>query len=79
VEWPFGIFMISPASRNWLFGQIYFPYQMPPSMYQLAYQFQSYESTRSAFCLSLGIALVASILSARVGLAFGDWLTRIRR
>jgi hypothetical protein len=79
VEWPFGIFMISPAARNWLFGQIYFPYQMPPSMYQLAYQFQSYESTRSAFCLSLGIALVASILSARVGLAFGDWLTRIRR
>jgi hypothetical protein len=79
VQWPFGIFMISPAARNWLFGQIYFPYQMPPSMYQLAYQFQSYEPTRSAFWLSLGIALVASILSARAGLAFGDWLTRVRR
>ena len=79
VQWPFGIFMISPAARNWLFGQIYFPYQMPPSMYQLAYQFQSFEPTPSAFWLSLGIALVASILSARVGLAFGDWLTRIRR
>jgi hypothetical protein len=79
VQWPFGIFMISSAARNWLFGQIYFPYQMPPSMYQLAYQFQSFELTRSAFWLSLGVALVASILSARVGLAFGDWLTRIRR
>jgi len=79
VQWPFGTFMISPAARNWLFGQIYFPYQMPPSMYQLAYQFQSFEPTRTAFWLSLGVALVASILSARVGLAFGDWLTRIRR
>lgn len=79
VQWPFGIFMISSAARNWLFGQIYFPYQMPPSMYQLAYQFQVFESTRSAFWLGLGIALVASIFSARVGLAFGDWLTRIRR
>ena len=79
VQWPFGIFMISPAARNWLFGQIYFPYQMPPYMYQLAYQFQVFESTRSAFWLSLGIASVASILSVRVGLAFGDWLTRIRR
>jgi hypothetical protein len=79
VQWPFGIFMISSAARNWLFGQIYFPYQMPPSMYQLAYQFQSFEPTRSAFWLGLGVALVASILSSRVGLAFGDWLTRIRR
>jgi hypothetical protein len=79
VQWPFGIFMISPAARNWLFGQIYFPYQMPPSMYQLSYQFQSFEPTRSLFWLSLGIAWIASILSARVGLAFGDWLARIRR
>jgi len=79
VQWPFGVFMISPAARNALFGQIYFPYQMPPSMYQLAYQFQSFEPTRSAFWLSLGIALVASILSVRVGLAFADWLSRIRR
>jgi hypothetical protein len=79
VQWPFGKFLISPAARNALFGQIYFPYQMPPSMYQLAYQFQSYETTRSAFWLSLGAALIASTVSVRVGLAFGDWLTRIRR
>ncbi|MGH9714761.1 MAG: hypothetical protein ACRD5M_15820 [Candidatus Acidiferrales bacterium] len=78
-QWPFGNFMISPAARNALFGQIYFPYQMPPSMYQLAYQFQSLAPTRAAFLLGMGIALVASILSVRVGIAFGDWLTRIRR
>ena len=79
VQWPFGMFMISPAARNALFGQIYFPYQMPPSMYQLAYQFQALEPTPSAFWSGMGIALVASILSARVGIAYGDWLTRIRR
>jgi hypothetical protein len=79
VQWPFGNFMISPAARNALFGQIYFPYQMPPSMYQLAYQFQSLAPTRSALLLGMGISLIASILSARVGIAYGDWLTRIRR
>jgi hypothetical protein len=78
-QWPFGNFMISPAARNWVFGQIYFPYQMPISMHQLAYQFENYEHTRSAFWLSMGMAWVASILSARVGLVYGDWLARIRR
>jgi hypothetical protein len=78
VEWPFGIFMISPAARNWIFGQIYFPYQLPLSMHQLAFQFQ-HDPTRSAFWLGMGIALVASILSTRIGLAYADWLSRIRR
>jgi hypothetical protein len=78
VQWPFGSFLISPAARNGIFGMTNFPYQMPISMHQLAYQFRL-DSTRSAFALGMGVAWVAAFLSTRVGLAFGNWLLRIRR
>jgi FtsH-binding integral membrane protein len=79
VHWPFGNFMISPLARNWVFGMNYFPYQMPPSFYYQAYQFQHNEATLAAFWLGMGIAWISAIVSARVGLGFGDWLCRIRR
>jgi hypothetical protein len=79
VEWPFGNFMISPAARNWFFGMIYFPYQEPISMHQLAYQFQAHEATRATFWVGMGVAWIAAVISARVGIAFGGWLLKIRR
>jgi hypothetical protein len=79
VQWPFGEFMISPAARNWFFGTIYFPYQEPVSMHQLAYQFQKYEATRVAFWLGLGRAWIYAFLSTRIGIAFGGWLLKVRR
>ena len=33
VHWPLGDFLISPAARNWVFGQNYFPYMESPSEY----------------------------------------------
>lgn len=79
VEWPFGNFMISPLARNWFFGMIYFPYQEPISMHQLAYRFEAYEPTRLAFWRGLGLGWVAAVISSRIGIAFGGWLLRIRR
>src|SRR4029077_3962120 len=79
VQWPFGNFMISPAARNWFFGTIYFPYQEPISMHQLAYQFQAHEATRAAFWLGMGMAWIAAVISTRVVIAFGGWLLKIRR
>jgi len=79
VQWFFGDFMISALARNAFFGMNYFPYQEPPSMYQLAYQFQKLEPTRPAFFAGMGIAWVSAMISSRVGIAFGDWLLRIRR
>jgi hypothetical protein len=78
VQWPFGNFLISPAARNWFFGQIYFPYQMPPPIHQLFYQFR-YDPTWAAFCVGIGLAWVGSVISACVGITYGDWLSRIRR
>ena len=31
VQWPFATFLMSPASRNWVFGTIYFDYNLRPN------------------------------------------------
>lgn len=79
VNWPFGEFLISPLARNWVFGMNYFGYFMRPSDYHLAWEFNSYEKTRGEFWIGMGIALIVTIISARLGLAWGDWMRRIRR
>lgn len=79
VQWPFGNFLNSPMARNWTFGMNYFGYFMRPSDYHLAWEFTAYEKTRVEFWIGMGIALLASIISARIGLAWGDWMRGIRR
>lgn len=79
VQWPFAYFLVSPLARNRIFGMNYFPYMMRPSEYHLAWQFVVYEKTRLAFWIGISIAFIASILSARLGIAWGDWMCRVRR
>jgi hypothetical protein len=79
VHWPLGNFLISPAARNWIFGQNYFAYAVPPSEYHLQFEFVDRELTFALFCRGLGIALCIAILSSRIGLAGGDALRRLRR
>jgi len=79
VNWPFAYFMMSPYARNRVFGMSEFPYNFPPSQYHLAWELQSYEKTRMEFWIGMGIALVATAISARIGMLWGDWMHRIRR
>jgi hypothetical protein len=79
VDWPWGNFMISPAARNAFFGQNYFSYAVPPSMYHFAWEFQHPDATRAAFWLGLGLAWVFAIVSCRIGVAFGDRLAHLQR
>lgn len=76
VQWPFGNFLMSPAARNWIFGTAYLPYYEPAAN---PYQFRVLESTTTAFVLTMAAALVASVLTTRFGLAWGDWMRRLRR
>jgi hypothetical protein len=78
-QWPFAMLLVSPYSRNWIFGTNYFGYSDRPSNYHLAWEFHAYEPTRLAFWIGMGIALVATMISARVGLLWGDWMRRVRR
>jgi hypothetical protein len=78
VQWPFANFLMSPASRNWIFGTAYFSYQNPAGLSYDPYKFRVAE-TPSAFLLALAIAFLASIVTTRFGLSWGDWMKSLRR
>jgi len=78
-EWPFASFLMTPAARNWFFGMNYFAYFDPANFLYDPYKFEPTEPSREWFWIVMGSALVASILSTRIGLAWGDWMRRLRR
>lgn len=78
VQWPFGNFLISPLARNPIFGMVYFPYQMPPSMYAHAYRFEQ-DATRLAFVTGLMSAWLGAILFTLLGILYANWLRSVRR
>jgi hypothetical protein len=77
VEWPFANFLMSPAARNWVFGTAYFPYFDPAGFLYDPYKF--IVEPGPVFLLTITFAFVACILTARLGLAWGNWMQRIRR
>ena len=79
VQWPFANFLMSPGARNWFFGMAYFAYFDPAGLLYDPYQFQIAEKTRGEFWITLIAALVVSVITARLGLSWGDWMRRIRR
>jgi ABC-type spermidine/putrescine transport system permease subunit II len=79
VNWPFAYFMMSPYARNWVFTTNAFGYYVRPSQYQMAWTLERYERTSMEFWLGMVIALVATILSMRIGMLWGDWMRRIQR
>ena len=79
VQWPFANFLMSPASRNWVFGTAYFAYADPAGFLYDPYKFQIAEKTLAAFLLTMAIAFVVSIVTTRLGLGWGNWMRRIRR
>jgi hypothetical protein len=78
-QWPFVNFLMSPGARNWFFGMAYFAYFDPAGLLYDPYQFQIAEKTRGEFWITLFAALVVSVITARLGLSWGDWMRRMRR
>jgi hypothetical protein len=79
VNWPWAYFMMSPLARNRVFTMNEFPYSFPPSQYHLAWELQHYEKTSAEFWIGILIALVATIISVRIGMLWGNWMQRVRR
>src|SRR5580704_10825716 len=79
LNWPFAYFMMSPHARNWFFAMNEFTYNTPPSQYHLAWELQAYEKTRIEFWVGMLIAMLATAISTRIGMLWGDWMHRIRR
>jgi hypothetical protein len=79
VIWPFAWFMMSTYARNRIFSMSEFGYNFPPSQYHLAWQLEPYERAGTEFWVGMLIALVATIISARIGMLWGNWMRRICR
>jgi hypothetical protein len=76
-QWPFAIFLNSPAARNWFFGTIYFGYNTNPLGRYAQYRFVP--DLPSDFWREAALAFAIAFVSIRIGLAYGDRLRRIRR
>ena len=79
VQWPFATFLLSPLSRNWAFGTMYFDYNLPSTSHYVRNVFYGLEKTTPQFWAEMAMALAAAILTTRIGMGWGDWMRRIRR
>jgi hypothetical protein len=78
VQWPFADFLMTPAARNWFFGAKYFGYYALPTSAYVRNLFFRAEAGADLW-QELALTLATAILSARLGLAAGDWMRRIQR
>ena len=51
----------------------------PPSAYHFNHQFNFYEKSRTEFWVGMLIAFAAALVMTRIGLAWGDWMRRVKR
>jgi len=79
VQWPFAIFLMSSASRNRIFQTTNFPYFVPPASPWVRNIYIPTEQTPAQFWIRMLVALCVSILMVRIGMAWGEWMRRIRR
>ncbi len=73
VQWFFSAFLLSEGARNFVFGADQWDYNSTPG----PWQHEFWGSTASA--ASFGWAALIGSASARVGLWWGDWMSRVRR
>ena len=78
-QYPMGDFLMSPAARGHFFGQSSWYYGAQPD-WQYRFQFPPWhQQTAAQFAQGIGIAVPIGVLSARVGLRWGRWMTQVQR
>jgi hypothetical protein len=75
VQWSFSELMLSRFARNWFFAADQWTYRARPGPWRYRYWLTGDAFGPRAAALSLLLATV----SARLGLAWGDWMSRVRR
>ncbi len=79
VEWPMATFLMSSHAHNWFFHNDNFPYFAPPNAPTVRHVFVRTEDTAAQFWRKMGVGFLASVLSLRVGITWGNWMRRVRR
>jgi hypothetical protein len=81
VQYPFSGFLLeSPMARGWFFGSHSWYFGSPPD-WEYRYAFAPWEiETWGSLLKSIGIAiLIGGLITARLGLRWGKWLTEVKR
>ena len=79
VQYPFGDFLMSEYSRNWFFGTESWYFGNDPT-WEGRYKYMPWNTEEPLVLLKgLAIALPIAILSARVGLVWGNWMKQVQR
>lgn len=75
VQYPFADFLMTPGARNWFFASHRMPYGAIPSMQARWYTLKPPDRLG----VGLTIALAIGYASARLGLWWGNWMSRVQR
>jgi hypothetical protein len=75
VQWPFADFLVSPWARNDLFGSHRMDYGVPPNIQERFYQINPPDDVGRGLVIAVALAFV----SARAGLWWGNWMSRVQR
>lgn len=78
VQWPFAEFLNSGLARNAVFKQDVRPYMVPDDSVMALGLFAN-EAGGVQLMMGLMIALGLGVISARLGLVCGRWMSRVRR
>jgi hypothetical protein len=75
VQWPFADFLMTPAARNWFFISHRMPYSVDAAFQARWYSLNPPDN----LVKGLSIAVVIGYVSARCGLWWGNWMSRVQR
>jgi hypothetical protein len=79
VQWPFADFLMSPASRNWIFATNNFPYFIRPQSPWARNLFFPTDASATAFWIHMGLAVLVAVVMTELGTRWGEWMRHIRR
>jgi hypothetical protein len=78
-QFGFSYFLMSRWSINPIFATDNFDYAMPNTWYKVRREFYPWDATEGAMRWRFVVALVLAVLSSRLGMAWGNWMRRVRR
>jgi hypothetical protein len=79
VQWPFANFLMSPASRNWIFATNNFPYFIRPQSPWARNIYFPTDASATAFWIHMGLAVLVAVVMTELGTRWGEWMRQIRR
>ena len=83
VQWFFGEFLLSPAARNYFFAADQWPYMVQPGPWQHRFWSVPVDAAGNldgaALARGLGFAALIATGSARIGLWWGNGMSRVLR